>query len=147
MADFALWAAACETALGPVGTFWSAYCSNRDGAVEGVIDAGPIAATVRAVMAIRMEWTGTASDLLGLLTEAAGELLRSKTWPDSGAGRAAKAGGNLPAPDRHCGRVRARGPRADQDDPHHGRARKRRDETARTVRTVRYQRQQGLRGR
>jgi hypothetical protein len=28
MADFALWATACETALWPAGTFWSAYCSN-----------------------------------------------------------------------------------------------------------------------
>jgi hypothetical protein len=52
--------------------------------VEGVIDADPIAATVRAVMAIRAEWTGTASDLLGVLAEVAGErVVRSKTWPDS----------------------------------------------------------------
>ena len=48
MADFALWATACETALWPAGTFWSAYCGNRDEAVEGVIDADPIAAAVRA---------------------------------------------------------------------------------------------------
>ena len=67
MADFALWATACETALWPAGTFWSAYCGNRDEAVEGVIDADPIAAAVRAVMATRTEWTGTASDLLGAL--------------------------------------------------------------------------------
>ena len=50
MADFALWATACETALWPAGTFWSAYCGNRDEAVEGVIDADPIAAAVRAMM-------------------------------------------------------------------------------------------------
>jgi hypothetical protein len=30
MADFALRATACETALRPAGTFWSAYCGNRD---------------------------------------------------------------------------------------------------------------------
>jgi hypothetical protein len=84
MADFALWAAACETALWPAGTFWSAYCGNRDEAVEGVIDADPIAAAVRAVMATLTEWTGTASDLLGALAEAAGErVAKSKTWPDS----------------------------------------------------------------
>ena len=83
MADFALWATACETALWPAGTFWSAYCGNRDEAVEGVIDADPIAAAVRAVMATRTEWTGTASDLLGALAEAAGErAAKSKTWPD-----------------------------------------------------------------
>jgi hypothetical protein len=84
MADFALWATACETALWPAGTFWSAYCENRDEAVEGVIDADPIAAGVRVMMATRTEWTGTASDLLGALAEAAGErVAKAKTWPDS----------------------------------------------------------------
>jgi hypothetical protein len=84
MADFALWASACETAIWPAGTFWSAYCGNRDEAVEGVIDADPVAAAVRAVMMERTVWTGTASDLLGALGEAAGErIAKSKTWPDS----------------------------------------------------------------
>ena len=84
MADFALWASACETAIWPAGTFWAAYCGNRDEAVEGVIDADPIAAAVRAVMTERTEWTGTASDLLGALGEAAGErIAKSKTWPDN----------------------------------------------------------------
>jgi len=46
MADFALWATG-ETALWPAGTFWSAYCGNRDEAVEGVIDADPVAAGAR----------------------------------------------------------------------------------------------------
>jgi len=84
MADFALWASACETAIWPAGTFWDAYCGNRDEAVEGVIDADPVAAAVRATMTERTEWTGTASDLLGALGEAAGErIAKSKTWPDS----------------------------------------------------------------
>ena len=84
MADFALWASACETALWPAGTFWSAYCGNRDEAVEGVIDADPIAAAVRVVMMTQTMWTGTASDLLGALAQAAGErAVKSKTWPES----------------------------------------------------------------
>jgi hypothetical protein len=84
MADFVLWATACETALWPAGTFWTAYCGNRDEAVEGVIDADPIAATVRARMTTRTEWTGTASDLLGALADIAGErVAKSKTWPES----------------------------------------------------------------
>ena len=84
MADFALWAAACETRLWPSGTFWSAYCGNRDEAVEGVIDADPIAAAVRALAQARTEWTGTASELLGALAEMAGErVAKAKTWPDS----------------------------------------------------------------
>ncbi|MBN9534220.1 MAG: hypothetical protein J0H79_17480 [Alphaproteobacteria bacterium] len=95
MADFALWTTACETALWPAGTFWSAYCGNRDEAVEGVIDADPIAGAVRALMATRTEWTGTASELLGALAELAGERIsKSKTWPDSAralAGRLRRA--------------------------------------------------------
>ena len=84
MADFALWATACETALWPAGTFWSAYCGNRDEAVEGVIDADPVAAAVRTVMATQTVWTGNASDLLGALGEVVGErAAKSKTWPDS----------------------------------------------------------------
>ena len=84
MADFALWTTACETALWPAGTFWSAYCDNRDDAVESVIDADPIATAVRAVMMTQTVWTGTASDLLGALAQAAGErAVKSKTWPDS----------------------------------------------------------------
>jgi hypothetical protein len=84
MADFALWATACEPALWAAGTFWAAYRGNRDEAVESVIDADPIAAAVRALMATRTVWTGTASDLLGALDEAAGDrVVKSKTWPGS----------------------------------------------------------------
>jgi len=84
LADFAVWVTACETAIWPAGTFGAAYCGNRDEAVEGVIDADPIAAAVRALMATRTEWTGTASELLGALAEMAGDrIAKSKTWPDS----------------------------------------------------------------
>jgi hypothetical protein len=84
MADFALWATACETALWPAGTFWSAYCGNRDEAVEGVIEADPIATAVRAMMGKRTVWTGTASDLLGALGEVVDErIVKSKTWPEN----------------------------------------------------------------
>lgn len=84
MADFVLWATACETALWPSGTFSSAYCGNRDEAVEGVIDADPVAAAVRTLMVEWTEWTGTASDLLGTLSEEASErITKSRNWPDS----------------------------------------------------------------
>jgi hypothetical protein len=84
MADFALWASACETALWPVGTFWSAYCGNRDEAVEGVIDADPVATAVRTLISMRTVWTGTASDLLGALVQEVGDrVTKSKSWPDS----------------------------------------------------------------
>ena len=84
MADFALWASACETAIWPWGTFWSAYCGNRDDAVENVIEVDPVAAAVHALMLEQMEWTGTASDLLAALSKEAGEpIAKSKTWPAS----------------------------------------------------------------
>jgi hypothetical protein len=37
MADFAVWATACEAALWPDGTFMSAYSSNLAAAIEGVV--------------------------------------------------------------------------------------------------------------
>ena len=85
MADFALWATACEPALWTAGAFWSAYCGNRDEAVEGVIEADHIAAAVRALMAERLEWTGTASQLLPALAGVVDEhVAKSKAWPDDG---------------------------------------------------------------
>jgi hypothetical protein len=64
MADFAIWATACETALWPAGTFARAYAANRRTAIEGMIDADPVAACVREIMAERSSWTGSAADLL-----------------------------------------------------------------------------------
>jgi hypothetical protein len=64
MADFALWATACETALWPAGTFLRVYDANRRAAIEGVIEADPVAAFVREIMAGRSTWTGTATDFL-----------------------------------------------------------------------------------
>ena len=71
MADFALWAAACETALWPAGTFARAYTANRRAAIESVIEADPVATCVRAIMVDRTTWTGSASDLLRLSAESA----------------------------------------------------------------------------
>src|SRR5262245_54332492 len=53
MADFAQWATACESALWPPGTFWSAYCGNLDEAVESVIEADEVAVAVRTLMSTR----------------------------------------------------------------------------------------------
>src|SRR5262245_54877013 len=64
MADFAIWAAACEPPLWPAGSFARAYAANRRAAIEGIIDADPVAACVREIMAERSSWTGSAADLL-----------------------------------------------------------------------------------
>jgi hypothetical protein len=82
MADFALWATACETALWPKGTFWSAYCANRDKAVEDVIEANPVAAAVRTLMSLQGVWAGTATDLLRDLAKVTDEPpAKYKDWP------------------------------------------------------------------
>jgi hypothetical protein len=84
MADFALWATACETALWTAGTFGAAYAGNRDEAVDSVIEADPVGSAIRSLIGTRAEWTGTASDLLGALDEEVGEKVRkSKAWPSS----------------------------------------------------------------
>jgi hypothetical protein len=64
MADFALWAAACETMLWPAGTFGRAYDANRRAAMESFTDADPVATWVREIVAERSSWTGSAADLL-----------------------------------------------------------------------------------
>ena len=84
MADFARWSTACETAFWPAGTFWAAYCGNRDEAIAGVIDGDQVAAAVRSFMMARTEWTGTASELLKVLTDLVEEPQRkNKNWPDT----------------------------------------------------------------
>ncbi len=84
MADFAMWATACETSIWEEGTFLRAYAGNRDEAVDSVIEADPVGSAIRSLMISRTEWTGTASDLLGALSEEAGErLAKAKTWPAS----------------------------------------------------------------
>jgi hypothetical protein len=84
MADFALWATACEPALWPAGTFARGYDANRRAAVERIIEADPVAVCVRALMAERDSWAGTASDLLRAASGLAGH--KVSNWPqNSGA--------------------------------------------------------------
>src|SRR6516225_2570699 len=81
MADFALWATACER---EPGAFMNAYETNRKELVEGVLDADAIASAIRKLMSARTEWKGTASQLLHALEEIAGErTAKGKNWPGS----------------------------------------------------------------
>jgi hypothetical protein len=83
MADFALWATACETAFWPAGTFAHAYQANRRAAVEDLIEADSVAARVRELMANRQRWTGSASDLMraGIDSPNDGQLSGAAGWP------------------------------------------------------------------
>jgi hypothetical protein len=76
MADFALWATACESAFRPAGTFEAAYSNNRRAAIENIIDTDPVAALVREIMDDRAQWSGSASDLLQMGANRSG-------WPKS----------------------------------------------------------------
>jgi hypothetical protein len=83
MADFALWATACEVTPWADGTtFWSAYSGNMAGSVEAVIDADPIADSLRTMMTAQSEWEGTSKQLLSALAGIAGDLInKTKSWP------------------------------------------------------------------
>ena len=83
MADFALWATACEGAFRPAGTLEAAYSNNRRDAIENIVDADPVAAHVREIMADRAQWTGSASDLLRVGTNVAGNAMvgNRSGWP------------------------------------------------------------------
>jgi hypothetical protein len=86
MADFALWATACESAFRPAGTLETAYDNNRRDAIENIVDAEPVAAYVRELMADRAQWTGTASDLLQVGTNVGGSAMAAwirSGWPKS----------------------------------------------------------------
>jgi hypothetical protein len=85
MADFALWASACESALGyGPGKFLDAYFANIENAVGDIVSGDLVAGTLRRLLETETEktWTGTASDLLDalslLITDAQ---KRSREWP------------------------------------------------------------------
>jgi hypothetical protein len=83
MADFALWAVACETALWPAGAFARAYAANRRTAITDAIDADPVAACVRDLMAERGSWAGRAADLLRVGADRSRHavIVGGRDWP------------------------------------------------------------------
>jgi hypothetical protein len=85
MADFAMWAAACETALWPAGTFVRAYAANRRSSIEELIDTDPVATCVRELMAERSSWTGSAADLLRVSVERGNNRISrgNAGWPET----------------------------------------------------------------
>ena len=84
MADCALWAAACETALWQAGTFMKAYTGNRNDMVETVIEADLVASSIRSFMKGIKEWKGTATELLAALNFTVDESTQKKPgWPST----------------------------------------------------------------
>jgi hypothetical protein len=77
MADFALWATACETAIWPAGTFSRAYAANQIAGIEGMIDSDPIASCVWELMSKHSSWVGSAADLLRVSIERSSQPLNN----------------------------------------------------------------------
>ena len=81
MADFAMWATACEQAFWKEKTFVKAYAENLIEVVDTVIEADLVGS---AVLQMALPWKGTAGRLLTLLREGAEEgEIRSREWPSS----------------------------------------------------------------
>ena len=67
---------------------WSGYATNRKLAVEDAIDADPLAAALRELMAVRRSWAGSAAELLRMFADGrpggpAGIGIESARWPSN----------------------------------------------------------------
>jgi hypothetical protein len=82
MADFALWVKACEDAVWASGMFMAAYETNREDAVDIVLDSDVVAAALRRHLESRSTFDGTATELFDKLTTDQNR--RSKFWPNGG---------------------------------------------------------------
>ena len=83
MADFAIFAVACEIArIGNGDEFLRAYQDNQAGANEQVLDDSPVAAALLRFMAEHNEWRGTSTELLKQLADLVPEADRKdREWP------------------------------------------------------------------
>lgn len=83
MADFAVWATACERALGwPAGSFLAAYGSNRSAANEVALESSPIVTPLKQILAHTTEWSGNAAELLDTLRgHVSDQTAHGKYWP------------------------------------------------------------------
>jgi hypothetical protein len=85
MADFAIWATACETGASWVAgrTFAQAYAENRAEATAIVLEDDTVAQALRKFMAAREFWKGRAAELLTELTVGWNGEIPDK-WPKAG---------------------------------------------------------------
>lgn len=83
MADFARWGEAAGSAFGwEPGAFTAALEGSRQDLLEGSADAHPEIGALLTFMEERDEWSGSASELLNVLTDATDDAVTgSKVWP------------------------------------------------------------------
>lgn len=80
MADFALFATACERGANEPARFLAAYAANRSQAYEQALEASPVAAALLKVLGDEHEWEGTATELLQQINNFAPPQL-PRDWP------------------------------------------------------------------
>jgi len=90
MADFVKWITAAEPGLGwEAGQFLAAYRENRRDVIESSFEADSVAVAIKDYVGADCPdgWTGTATQLLAVLTARVSEGVRkSKLWPLSAQG-------------------------------------------------------------
>jgi hypothetical protein len=88
MADYAHWVVSAEPAL-PWGSgrFLELYGENRAKAIEQAVETDIVASAIMTLMSDKVEWTGTATELLEALKELVPEsTTRLKSWPKAANG-------------------------------------------------------------
>ncbi len=80
MADFAVFAVACERGCGEPARFLSAYSENQAGAHEQALESSPLPLAVVALMDGRERWEGTPAELHVALSQFA-PTPEPKDWP------------------------------------------------------------------
>src|SRR5262249_39400302 len=80
MADFALFAVACERGARDLPRFFAAYADNQSGAQEQALEDSHLPAALVTMMENRSLWTGTAKELLEELTKHTTDP-PPKEWP------------------------------------------------------------------
>ena len=82
MADFAMWATACETAYWPPGTVMAGYDENRADAVMTGLRNNPVTDAIMRLVQRQQEWSGSATALLHELSTLVGiDVTKVPSWP------------------------------------------------------------------
>ena len=84
MADFEIWAVACEAAFTEPGSFQRAFKKNVGDTVADLVDDNAVAKAVASFMISNDHWKGTIVSLLNELTDddrTEAKVTRSSTWP------------------------------------------------------------------
>ena len=82
MADFAMWATACEGAYAKRGTFKAAYAGNRADAIDVMIEGDVVASAI--ISRLPLPWSGQLAKLLDTLIAIVGDgQAHARSWPKS----------------------------------------------------------------